>query len=344
MSFNLNTNNKKIFLESIPENNFENKGVLNPAAIKKNGLIHFFYRAISKKDVSSIGYCQIKDEKIIYRSKTPVIFPEFDYEKQGVEDPRITFLDGTYYLLYTAFDGKNAVIAMATSQDLVNFQKHGPISPMISYDLAEDYFRNSVTNEKYTSFEQIYKRDKGRNVLLWEKDAFIFPKKINGQFALVHRVLPGIQICYFDDFKELTKDFWIEHFKNFKKYLLLDSQFNFENAYIGGGCPPIETKFGWLLIYHAVEETLEKGRVYHAAAALLDLKNPQKIISRLPFPLFSPQKDWEKHGIINNVVFPTGAIVDKNKLSIFYGAADQKIGLINLDLNELLSLLISFKK
>lgn len=344
MTLLLSTEKRKIFLEPTSDKPFESKGVLNPAIIEKDGITHLFYRAISSKYVSSIGYCQLKNEQIIYHSLKPVLFPEFKYEKQGVEDPRITFLDGTYYLFYTAYDGTNALIAMATSKDLKTFKKHGPISSVISYDLAEDFFRESVNNEKYTFFEQKFRKDKGHNVLLWEKDAFLFPKKINGQFALIHRVLPGIQICYFDDFKQLTKKFWINHFKNLKKYSVLESIFHFENDYIGGGCPPIETEFGWLLIYHAVEETFDKGRVYHAAVALLDLKNPQKVISRLPFPLFSPQEKWEKQGIVNNVVFPTGTHIKNNKLTIFYGAADQRIGIIKFNLSKLLGLLLSFKK
>src|ERR1035437_1404204 len=112
---------------------FENKAVFNPACIRINGITHMFYRALNNNNISSIGYCQIENNKVIKRSKNPILFPEYDYEKNGVEDPRITFLDGIYYLLYTAFDGQNARIAYATSSDLSNFVKQGLISPSITY-------------------------------------------------------------------------------------------------------------------------------------------------------------------------------------------------------------------
>ena len=158
---------------------FENKGVLNPACFQAGDLIHMFYRAIGKNNISSIGYCQLNSNKIIKRSTKPILYPEFDWEKGGVEDPRITFLDGTYYLFYTAFDGKDALIAYATSQDLVHFSKQGLVSPRISYDEAEDIFRGSKVKERYSMFETYYKDKQGKDILLFEKDAALFPKKFN---------------------------------------------------------------------------------------------------------------------------------------------------------------------
>ena len=146
---------------------FENKGVLNPACIQTDGITHMFYRASNHNGVSSIGYCQLKDNKVVKRLKGPVLFPEYDYEKKGVEDPRITLLEGTYYLFYTAYDGKNALISYATSKDLVHFAKQGLISPKISYDEAEDIFRESKVREKYTMFEMLYKeREKKRHLVI----------------------------------------------------------------------------------------------------------------------------------------------------------------------------------
>ncbi len=119
-----------IILES-SENSFDNQAVLNPACIEIGGLTHMFYRAVRRGDmVSSIGYCQLKENKVIHRSDKPVLFPEYDYEKMGIEDPRIVFLDGVYYLFYTVYAGKNALFAYATSTDLVHFVKQGVISPL----------------------------------------------------------------------------------------------------------------------------------------------------------------------------------------------------------------------
>jgi beta-1,2-mannobiose phosphorylase / 1,2-beta-oligomannan phosphorylase len=114
---------------------FENEGVLNPAAIYSNGGIHIFYRAVSKGNYSSIGYCKLKDPlSIEERSDIPVLFPQFDYESHGVEDPRIVKIDDLYYLTYTACDRVNALGALATSKDLKHWEKQGIVSPQISYE------------------------------------------------------------------------------------------------------------------------------------------------------------------------------------------------------------------
>ncbi len=187
-------------------------------------------------------------------------------------------------------------------------------------------------------FDYYIRDSEGDGILLWEKDAFLFPKKINNRFALVHRVLPGIQVIYFDDFKELTDDYWRTYLRNLGNYVLLDPEHRFESRNIGGGCPPIETKEGWLLVYHAVEDS-RRGRIYHAAAALLDPVDPTKVLGRLKTPLFSPTEPWEKQGDVSNVVFPTGAVVKEGRLTLYYGAADKLIAAKSMDLQELVSAL-----
>lgn len=314
---------------------FENKAVLNPACIEKDGIIHMFYRAIGQNNVSTIGYCQLENNQVTKRLKEPILVPENDYEKMGVEDPRITCLEGTYYLIYTAHDGNNALIAYATSTDLINFTKQGIISPKISYDKAEDYFNQSKLREKYTMFETLYKEREGKDLMLFEKDAVLFPKKINHKFALFHRILPGIQIIYFDKFSDLTEDYWRNYLKDLSNHIVMDPLYWYESRNIGGGCSPIETKYGWLVIYHTVEDN-SHGTIYRAAAALLDLNDPKKVIGRLHDPLFSPEAAWEKSGLVNNVVFPTGAIIKNERLYIYHGAADKLIACKSVDLNELL--------
>jgi len=315
---------------------FENKGVLNPACVEKDGITHMFYRAISESTVSSIGYCELKDNQVVKRLKEPILVPENAYEVNGVEDPRVTFLDGTYYLMYTAHDGDNALIAYATSTDLINFTKQGIISPKISYDKAEDFFNQSKLKEKYTMFETLYEERQGKDLMLFEKDALLFPKKINHKFALFHRILPGIQIIFFDNFSDLTEDYWRNYLKDLSNHIVLDPLYWYESRNVGGGCPPIETKDGWLIIYHAVEDN-SHGAIYRASAALLDLNNPLKVLGRLQEPLFSPETAWEKSGIVNNVVFPTGAVIENGRVYIYYGAADKLIACKSVDLNELLS-------
>ena len=322
---------------------FENYAVMNPTCIKIGNNVHMFYRAVKKGNYSSIGYCRLEGPlKVVERKREPFMVPEFNYENHGMEDPRIVFLDGIYYMFYTAFDGKNSLVAYATSKDLKTFEKKGAITPTITYDEAEGFFPELKLKDRYFFFESYYKCEFGKDVLLWEKDAFIFPKKIKGKFALIHRILPEIQVIYFNDFRELTNEFWKNYLKHLGDYVVLSSKYWYESRNIGGGCPPIETDKGWLMIYHGVEDT-NKGTIYHAGAALLDKKNPCKVIGHLKNPIFSPKKKWEKEGNVKNVVFPSGAAIFGDKLYIYYGAADRRIGAASLDLNELLEELLESK-
>jgi len=317
---------------------FESQAVLNPACIRVGNNVHMLYRAVRRGNYSSIGYCKLNGPlEITERAKKPFLFPEFDYEKHGVEDPRIVFIDGIYYLTYMAYNGKRVVAALATSKNLKTFEKKGPISYLISYADAIKLYEKSDVMKKYFCFNK-YDKAKGqseKDTFIWGKDTILFPKKINGKFAMLHRVIPGIQVIYFNDFKELTFDFWKEHLKHLSDYIILDPKFWFESRFIGAGCPPIETDKGWLLIYHAIEDS-SKGRIYRAAAALLDKNDPTKVIGRLKEPLFSPEEKWELKGDVNNVVFPTGAVVFDETLYVYYGAADKRIAVASLNLNELL--------
>lgn len=322
--------------------NFENQAVLNPACIQdENGLIHMFYRAVENGNRSSIGYCQLDKTKVLHRQKQPVLVPEHDFEIAGIEDPRIVKLDGVYYLVYIAFDGRNARIAYATSTKLPNFEKKGLISPQLTYKEVVDICKNHQESLVHAFYKKHYANTKDvENMLLYEKDALIFPRKISGKFAMVHRVFPSVQIVYFDEFSELTEEFWRNYFREMEDHTIIRPKYWYESRHVGGGCPPIETKDGWLFIYHAVEEN-KQGKIYHAAAALLDLHNPTRVIGQLEYPLFSPQEEWEKEGDVNNVVFPTAAVPDGDRLYIYYGAAGRCIASRSLDLNELLEALKS---
>ena len=155
------------------------------------------------------------------------------------------------------------------------------------------------------------------------------------KFALLHRIWPGIQIVYFNDWKDLTKSFWEDYLKNLSDYIVIDPKDIYEVNYIGAGSPPIETDDGWLIIYHGVHETTT-GTVYHTKAALLQIDKPEIEISRLTSPLFSPTKQWEKEGEVNNVVFPTGHALFGDDLYIYYGAADKHVAVAKTSLKELL--------
>ena len=333
----INIQNKGIILEKTEES-FENQAVLNPGCIKIGDTVHMLYRAVKEGNFSTIGYCKIKDFAVIERFPEPVLFPENDYEKQGVEDPRIVEIDGLYYIFYTAYDGKNALVAYATTKDFKNFEKHGVISPDMSYETALEIFRKNKFPLVYLEFGKRYQRFHGKTVKLWDKDMFLFPKKINGKFTLVHRIMPGIQILSVDSLSELNEKFWLRYLQNLPDYSLLEHKFWYETWKIGGGCPPIETNEGWIFIYHGVEQG-DSGHIYHASAALLDKDDPSKVIGRLRDPLFSPSEIWEKEGDVNNVVFPTAAYLEGDDLVVFYGAADKRIAAKIISVKDLLAAL-----
>jgi predicted GH43/DUF377 family glycosyl hydrolase len=320
---------------------FENEGVLNPAVIKVNNTIHLFYRAVSEGNHSSIGYCKMSSPLVIdFRKDSPLLFPEHEYELKGMEDPRIVEIEGVYYMSYTAFDGVNALGALATSTDLINWEKKGIIVPQITYEEFKHYSKsNFKLSEKYIRFN-LYRKtfeSKEDNLFIWDKNLILFPRKINNKFCFLHRIKPDIQIVVeINDLKDLTDEFWHHYFKVFKKFVIMSPKFFHEMSYIGSGCPPIETSEGWLLIYHGVSDSTE-GYVYSACAALLDLEDPKKEISRLPYPLFSPVEIWELKGEVNNVCFPTGTILDNDNLYIYYGAADERIAVAMISLKELLA-------
>jgi len=321
---------------------FENNGVLNPGVYQEGNTVHILYRAVQEGNWSTIGYAKTDGPiNIIERLEHPLITREFDYESRGIEDPRIVKIDGIYYITYTAYDGINAMGALASSKDLIHFEKHGIITPEVNYEEYESYVNccnSAKLNPKYHRYYNLFSQigiagDKTR--LLRDKDVVVFPRKINGQFILLHRIWPGIQIVKFDKWEDLTPTFWENYLMNLTDHIILDPKDPYEMNYIGAGVPPIETTDGWLLIYHGVHETTT-GKIYHAKAALLHLEKPEIEISRLPFPLFSPTKKWEKVGMVDNVVFPTGHSLFGNDLYIYYGAADKHIAVAKMDINELL--------
>lgn len=326
---------------------FESMGVLNPAIIKVNNKIQMFYRAVAKDNYSTIGHCTLSTPtEVDVRDESPLLFPQAEYEFQGLEDPRIVFIEDTFYMTYTAYNGINALGALATSKDLIKWSKHGIIVPQITFEEFRHFTETAGRiNEKYIRFNDYQdnhaKHD--RKVLLWDKNLIFFPRKINNKFCFLHRIRPDIQIVVeIEKLEDLTIEFWQNYFIHFDEHVILSSKYDHEVSYIGGGCPPIETDAGWLLIYHGVHDTV-KGYVYSACAALLDINNPQKELARLPYPLFVPEKEWELKGEVNNVCFPTGAILEGDTLYIYYGAADERIAVASLSITELLAELDSNK-
>ncbi|HYM20551.1 MAG TPA: pesticidal protein Cry7Aa [Candidatus Kapabacteria bacterium] len=326
--------------------NFENGGVLNPAAIRVEDSVYLYYRAVRKGNHSTIGLCRLDGPLTVAdRHEKPVLIPETENESHGVEDPRITKIDDLYYLTYTAYDGVNAQSALATSKDLIHFQKQGVIVPAVTYGQFV-YMAESAkkVNDRYYLNHKFYSKevDKDQTPLLWDKNAIFFPRRIDGKLVFLHRIRPGIQIAAVNELRDLTEAYWKNYLADLHDHIVMDPIYKHESHHIGGGCPPIETPHGWVLIYHGVKKGTN-GKVYSACAALLDLNDPSKEIARLPYALFSPQHHWELKGEVNNVVFPTGTSLFGDTLFIYYGAADVRIACASVRFSSLVAELLNHK-
>lgn len=327
---------------------FENEGVLNPGVIQEGNMVHMFYRAVRMGNNSTIGYCRLEGPlSVISREEVPVMVPRDEIESKGIEDPRIVKIGDLYYMTYTAYDGWNVLGVLATSYDLKTFERKGPIVPEMTYErfrfLVES---NDKTNRKYLRFRPLaptHDDSKSHKSLIWDKNVILFPRKINGQYVFFHRIRPDIQLVKVYDFEELTPEFWEDYILHLPEHIVMQSQYDHEMSYIGGGCPPIETNEGWLVIYHGVCDT-PTGFVYSACAALLDLNDPMIELARLPYPLFNPEYEWEISGYVNNVCFPTGTALFDDTLYIYYGAADEQIACASVSLSALISELVSHQK
>jgi predicted GH43/DUF377 family glycosyl hydrolase len=306
---------------------WESKAVFNCAILHYENKFHMLYRAIGEYEryISRIGYASSSDGYSFARSNDIALEPTKDYEKYGIEDPRMVEIDNQVYITYvilSAYVTDGAIVeastALATTTDFL----------------------------KYTRLRVI--TSKGSN----NKDVVLFPEKMSqqqssvlsssslsnnadgtGKYFFLHRPSSWIGSTYGVD----KPSIWLGEgnaLTNFEKHtLLLKPEEDWEELKVGAGPPPIKTRAGWLIIYHGVS----REKVYSAGAALLDLHDPSKIIGRTKTPILEPKEPYEKLGDVNNVVFPTGAcVVDNDKLFVYYGAADKVCCLATADLNYLL--------
>ncbi len=314
---------------------FENKAVFNPGIYQEGDKIHVIYRAVNKEYMSCFGYAELNGPlQVVKRWKRPLYQRLAAYESHGIEDPRIVKIGDTFYLTYIAHDGRHALIAYMYGPNIFKLRRGGIISPTIMYRDAVKLFDHSKLKDDYYFFASYYEKFAGKNVKVWEKDGILFPEKLGRKYALLHHINPDIQVSKFGDFDELKRnDYWIKQLRTIGRQVVLEGRHGWEARHIGGGAPPVKTDHGWILIYHGVEPR-NRGRIYSAGAALLDLKNPTKLIARLPQPLFVPKHYNERNGFVHNVVFPTGTARFKDRLYIYYGSADSRVSVasVNIDL------------
>jgi len=271
---------------------FESAGVFNPAVVKKDREYVMLYRAQDKDGTSRLGYAHSTDGIHFVRRSVPVLVPETDYEKDGgVEDPRIVRIGITYFLTYTSYNKKDAQLCLATSKDLIHWERKGIIMPAY----------------------------KGRWNMGWPKSGAILTQKIKGRFWMyflgdsakdVHET--GIAYSY-----DLIH--WTEVFD---QPLVRPRPGYFDAKVVEPGPPPIMTPQGILLIYNGADEK----SVFATGWVLFDKNDPTKVIARSDTPIFTVKQEWEKVGQVPNVVFVEGAVQQGNRWLFYYGGADQFVG------------------
>jgi predicted GH43/DUF377 family glycosyl hydrolase len=279
---------------------FESAGTFNPAVVKKDGRFVMLYRAQDRKGTSSLGYATSDDGIHFTRRLEPVMVSDAPYEKGGgVEDPRLQRVDDTYYLTYTGYnnvdgaaaDKKDAQLCLATSTDLIHWQRHGVIMP---------------------SF-------KGKWNVKWTKSGAIVPGKIDGKYWMYYLAdAKGkdtqMGVAYSADLLHWTEA--LDH------PVLASRSGSFDSQVVEPGPPPIITPQGIFLIYNGADDKL----VYSTGWVLFDKNDPTKVLARSEEPVFAPEKEWEKVGQVPNVVFVEGMVRDGNRWLFYYGGADKNVG------------------
>jgi len=292
-------------LEPITKNSWEAQGVFNPAAIDLGGKVHILYRSFSSDNTSYIGYAVSKNGlDITERLGEPIYVPREDFEKKkiengfsGCEDPRITKIGSTLYMCYTAYDSI------------------GPPRVAIATINEKDFLARKWNWSKPIL---ITPRD------LDDKDTCIFPEKFKDGYLIVHRI--GGEIC-----GDYIHSLDLENESVKKCIRIIGPRTNtWDSAKVGIASPPIKTKYGWLLLYHGVSRS---HNTYRVGAVLLDLKDPAIVLARTTDPIFEPMEDYEKNGLVNNVVFPCGIVVRKGLVYIYYGGGDKVVGVATMKLD-----------
>jgi predicted GH43/DUF377 family glycosyl hydrolase len=290
---------------------WESKATFNPAAIRIRNTTHILYRTLSDDNTSSIGYASSKDGfNIDERLPEPIYSPREDFEAKkvaggnsGCEDPRVTKIGKVIYMCYTAYDGIGPPRVAITSITEKNFLE-----------------------KKWKWEKPILITPAGFD----DKDTCIFPEKTKGRYFILHRV--GDEMCG-DYFKTL-------HFKKemvTKCIRIIGPRINsWDSSKVGISAPPLKTKNGWLLLYHGVSKS---HSTYRIGAILLDLNDPAIVLARTTDPIFEPVEQYEKVGIVNNVVFPCGMVEKDGLLYIYYGGADTVVGVATIELEVLLNAL-----
>jgi predicted GH43/DUF377 family glycosyl hydrolase len=271
---------------------WESAGTFNPAVIEYKGKLVMLYRAQDAKGTSRLGYADSSDGIHFQRRSEPVLSPEAEYEKDGgVEDPRLVKFGDTYYLTYTGYNTKDAQLCLATSHDLIHWDRKGVILPA--------YKGNWNTG--------------------WTKSGAIVPQKIDGKYWMYFLGTTPDK----NDQMGLAYSTDLLHWTEATKTPVLPRRpGQFDSRVVEPGPAPILTPEGIVLIYNGADDKL----VYRTAIAVFDRNDPRKVLYRSEQPIFTPELEWEKVGQVPNVVFVEGMVRRGNRYLFYYGAADKYVG------------------
>ena len=296
---------------------FNSKLVSNPGVVKwgKKYIMtpsYDAYDSVTNKWSKDLGVAYSEDGINFEYTKRKLFTDWLKDGIRGVYDSRLIVLEDKIYIC-AGLDTKNGTrVRIASTKDMENWQVHHTTTP------------------------------DNRNIVL-------FPEKINGLYVMLERPFP-MYTCgeHFDIWISYSPDlvYWGR-----SKLLLDTAQVPFCNLKLGPGAQPLKTEAGWLIIFHATDidpnrkpAGENKGRVkrYMAGVMLLDLKDPSKILGIAKTPLIVPEAPYEIDGWCDNVVFPTGVILEENKeVKIYYGAADIVICLATAKLDDLIDFALS---
>lgn len=286
--------------------------VFNPGAVKVGDTYHLMLRVQNRGRETFLMMADSQDGRNYSVRKEVVHFNGIENIPEKVYhayDPRITIIDETFYIMFAMDVDIGCQLGLAKSIDLKEFEFMGIVS--------DEDNRNGV----------------------------LFPERVNGKFLRYDRpnkntnagITSGSTIC-------LSESDDLVHWC--KKAEVMSGRLHFWDELIGAGPPPVKTPEGWLLVYHGIAMHFQSSNIYQAGAALFDMKNPSKVISRSKYNILEPRENFELMGQVPNVVFPSGMIVEEfdsdgiaaieSPVNIYYGAADTCIGLVETTIKELL--------
>jgi predicted GH43/DUF377 family glycosyl hydrolase len=273
-------------------NGWESAGTFNPAVARRGKEIVMLYRAQDKQGTSRLGYAESSDGIHFTRRDEPVLSPTEEYEKDGgVEDPRLVQFGDAYYLTYTGYNKKDAQLCIATSKDLIHWDRKGVIIPA----------------------------NRGNWNVKWTKSGAIVPQKIGGKYWMYFLGTSADD----KDQAGLASSTDLLHWTEATQTAALPVRpGRFDSRVAEPGPPPIVTPGGIVLIYNGADDKL----VYRTGIAIFDRNDPRKLLWRSDDPVFAPDKDWEKVGQVPNVVFVEGMVEQRNRYLFYYGGADANVG------------------